>query len=57
MENKKSLRQRAERISEIDKQISVLFEELHSLYRDGLTTEEHNKLFDMVMSDGKPHWS
>lgn len=52
-----SLKQRAKRIAEIDEQISVLFEELHSLYRDGISTEEHNKLWDMVMADGKSHWS
>lgn len=49
--------QRAKRIAEIDEQITGLFKELHSLYRDGLTTEEHNRLWDMVMSDGKHHWS
>lgn len=52
-----SLKQRAKRIAEIDEQISALFEELHSLYRDGISTEEHNKLWDMVMADGKSHWS
>lgn len=60
MENKwkgMTLRQRAKRIAEIDEQITVLFDELHSLYRDGISTKEHNELWDMVMSDGKPHWS
>lgn len=52
-----NLKQRAKRIAEIDEQISALFEELHSLYRDGISTEEHNKLWDMVMADGKSHWS
>lgn len=51
------LTQRAKRIAEIDEQITVLFDELHSLYRDGISTEEHNKLWDMVMKDGKSHWS
>lgn len=54
---KLNLKQRAKRIAEIDEQISALFEELHSLYRDGISTEEHNKLWDMVMADGKSHWS
>lgn len=57
MTENKSLCQRAERIRELDKQITVLFDELRPLYRDDITTEEHNKLFDMVASDGKPHWS
>lgn len=60
MENKwknMTLKQRAKRITEIDEQITVLFDELHSLYRDGISTEEHNKLWDMVMKDGKSHWS
>lgn len=52
-----NLKQRAKRIAEIDEQISALFEELRSLYRDGISTEEHNKLWDMVMADGKSHWS
>lgn len=52
-----NLKQRAKRIAEIDEQISALFEELHSLYRDGISTEEHNKLWGMVMADGKSHWS
>lgn len=52
-----SLKQRAKRIAEIDEQITVLFEELHSLYRDGISTEEHNKLWEIVMADGKSHWS
>lgn len=52
-----TLTQRAKRIAEIDEQITVLFDELHSLYRDGISTEEHNKLWDMVMKDGKSHWS
>lgn len=52
-----NLKQRAKRIAEIDEQISALFEELHSLYRDGISAEEHNKLWDMVMADGKSHWS
>lgn len=52
-----NLKQRAKRIAEIDEQISALFEELHSLYRDGISTEEHNKLWDMVMADDKSHWS
>lgn len=52
-----TLKQRAKRIAEIDEQITVLFDELHSLYRDGISTEEHNKLWDMVMADGKSHWS
>lgn len=56
-QRKMTLKQRAKRIAEIDIQLSALFEELHSLYRDGLTTEEHNKLWEMVMSDGEPHWS
>lgn len=54
---KLSLRQRAKRIAEIDEQITMLFDELHSLYRDGISTEEHNKLWDMVKADGKSHWS
>lgn len=60
MENKwknMTLKQRAKRITEIDEQITVLFDELHSLYRDGISTEEHNKLWGMVMKDGKSHWS
>lgn len=52
-----TLTQRAKRIAEIDEQITVLFDELHSLYLDGISTEEHNKLWDMVMKDGKSHWS
>lgn len=39
MENKwknMTLKQRAKRITEIDEQITVLFDELHSLYRDGI---------------------
>lgn len=52
-----TLKQRAKRIREIDEQITVLFDELHSLYRDGISTEEHNKLWDIVMADGKSHWS
>lgn len=54
---KLSLKQRAKRIAEIDEQITVLFEKLHSLYRDGISAEEHNKLWNMVMADGKSHWS
>lgn len=57
MQEKMTLRQRAKRIAEIDEQITVLFDEFHSLYRDGISTEEHNKLWDMVMADGKSHWS
>lgn len=57
MQEKMTLKQRAKRIAEIDKQITVLYDELHSLYRDGISTEEHNKLWDMVMADGKSHWS
>lgn len=58
-ENRKhmTLKQRAKRIAEIDEQITLLFDELHGLYRDGLTSDEHNKLWDMVMRDGKSHWS
>lgn len=56
-QKKMTLEQRAKRIAEIDEQIKVLFDELHSLYRDGISTEEHNKLWDMVMADGKSHWS
>lgn len=52
-----TLKQRAKRIREIDEQITVLFDELHSLYRDGISTEEHNNLWNMVMADGKSHWS
>ena len=57
MQKKMTLKQRAKRIAEIDEQITVLFDELHSLYRDGISTEEHNKLWDMVIADGKSHWS
>lgn len=57
MREGQSLRQRANRIAEFDAQITALFDELHALYRGGLTTEEHNKLWDMVMSDDKSHWS
>lgn len=60
MENKwegMTLKQRAKRITEIDEQITVLFDELHSLYRDGISAKEHNELWNMVASDGKPHWS
>lgn len=60
MENKwkgMTLKQRAKRITEIDEQITVLFDELHSLYRDGISTKEHNELLNMVASDGKSHWS
>ena len=47
---------RVKRIREIDKQITALMDELHSLYYDGLTTAEHNRLYDKVMSDGESHW-
>lgn len=56
MTEKMSIRKRAERIREIDKQITALFDELHSLYRDGITQEEHNRLFNMVVNDGESHW-
>lgn len=56
MNGNKTLSQRAVRIREIDKQITALFDELRSLYRDGITQEEHNRLFDMVVSDGESHW-
>lgn len=56
MNEKRTLKQRAERIREIDKQITALFDELHSLYRDGITQEEHDRLFNMVTNDGESHW-
>ena len=53
---KMKLTDRVKRIREIDKQITALMDELHSLYYDGLTTAEHNRLYDKVMSDGESHW-
>lgn len=56
MTEKMTLRKGAERIREIDKRITALFNELHSLYRDGITQEEHVRLFNLVTNDGKSHW-
>lgn len=56
MQKEMSLEQRMIRIREIDEQLTLLHNEQQELYRNGLTTEEHNILFDMVMADGKSHW-
>ena len=54
---KMTLKERAKRISELDVEQSRICEERDRLYYEGLTNDEHNKLWDMVMSDGKSHWS
>lgn len=51
------LKKRCERIREIDDALKQLFKEQYKLYHDGLTIEQHNKLHDMVMSDGESHFS
>lgn len=43
-------------ILEIDRRITSMFYELHSLYKEGLTIDEKNELWNIVMSDGKSHW-
>lgn len=55
-EIKKLLRWRCGRIREIDAEIAELFKEHRRLYYEGLTMEQHNKLFDMVTQDGKSHY-
>lgn len=50
-----SLKDRCIRIRQIDEVQIRLSNERHELYYDGLTVEQHNKLWDMVMADGKPH--
>lgn len=52
----KTLKQRVERIREIDQELTKLFAELHKEYYEDLSMEEHNRLFDMVSADGKPHY-
>lgn len=43
------------RIREIDEELNHLVREKDEL-KSNLTLEERNKVFDMVMSDGKSHW-
>lgn len=52
----RTLRARCERLREIDAELSHLHDERSAIATEGLTQEQRNKLFDMVMSDGKPHW-
>ena len=56
MATKQELKERAKRIREIDELITKLFKEHEQLMYDGLTNEEHNRLHDLVHSDGKSHW-
>ena len=56
MATKQELKDRATRIREIDELITKLFKEHEQLMYDGLTNEEHNRLHDLVHSDGKSHW-
>jgi len=45
----------AKEIRKIDVKISALFERVRELEAP-LTMEEKNRLFEIVSSDGKPHW-
>jgi uncharacterized tellurite resistance protein B-like protein len=51
----KELQAVVKRLREIDIEITRLFDEQREI-KSNLTTEERNKVFDMVMSDGKSHW-
>lgn len=52
----RTLKARCERLREIDVELSRLFDERRAVAEEGLSQEQRNKLFSMVMSDGKPHW-
>lgn len=45
----------AARLQEIDEQLRALFSRRQKII-DALTLEERNKMFDLVMSDGKSHY-
>lgn len=55
MTNDMSLKERCIRIRQIDELSIILSKERDELYHSGLTIEQHNRLFDMVEADGKPH--
>ncbi len=52
-----TLEERDKKIRQIDETLNKLHDELRSLYYVGLSTEKRNKLWDMVRSDHKPHWT
>lgn len=45
----------AARLQEIDEQLHALFARRKEIM-DALTQEERNKVFDLVMNDGKSHY-
>ena len=45
----------ATRLQEIDEQLRSLFSRRQKILNT-LTLEEYNKIFDLVMSDGKSHY-
>lgn len=51
----RELKDLAIRAQEIDEQLHALFARREAL-QEGLTQEEKNKLWDMIMSDHKPHF-
>lgn len=53
----RTIKARCERLREIDVELSRLHNEREAIATEGLTQEQRNKLFDMVMSDGKSHWT
>ena len=55
MATKRELENICARLQELDIQLHALFERKEELIKD-LTLEEKNKLFDMVMNDGRSHF-
>ncbi len=51
----KKLEKVVDELLEIDEQLHILFNKRDEI-QSKLTTEERNKVFDMIMSDGKSHW-
>lgn len=51
----RELKDLAIRIQEIDEQLHILFARREEL-KEGLTQEEKNKLYDLIMSDHKSHY-
>lgn len=57
MEKTINFNQRIKRIEEINAQITDLVEELYGLYKDHLSPEERNKLWNRIDSDPKSYWN
>lgn len=57
MITEQAMKDRATRIQDIDSLMHLLCEERDRLMYDGLSTEEHNRLVELVRADGKSHFA